>query len=163
MDISKIYVDMDGVLADFDEGLIRLCGIKPMPQGNQPVEYQEKMWAAMRDYGPFYDDLLPMKGAVEVFTSLYEKYGNKVEILTGVPKPHRGMNTATEDKTKWMKRYFNEHIVVNAVLRKDKVGFCKGKDYILIDDWNVNTDEWTEHGGTAIEFKNWKQIEKILL
>lgn len=37
MIINKIYVDMDGVLADFDDGLRRLCGIEPMPQGNQPA------------------------------------------------------------------------------------------------------------------------------
>ena len=32
MNIKKIYFDMDGVLADFDRGVIKLCGIEPMDQ-----------------------------------------------------------------------------------------------------------------------------------
>lgn len=161
--INKIYVDMDGVLADFDEGLKRLCGVEPMPQGNQPQEYQDKMWAAMRDYGNFYYDLYPMEGAVEVFTKLFEKYGDKLEVLTAIPKPHRGMDSAKDDKLKWMKKYFPGEIVVNIVFRAEKVKYCTGKDSILIDDWNVNTDEWAKNGGTAIEFKSWEQIREILL
>ena len=38
------------------------------------------------------------------YSQVYEKYGEKVEILTGVPKPKRGMHTAGEDKTKWAHR-----------------------------------------------------------
>jgi len=30
--VEKIFFDMDGVLADFDGGVTRLCGLKPLVQ-----------------------------------------------------------------------------------------------------------------------------------
>ena len=62
MTVKKIYIDMDGVLADFDRGLKEFCGLEPIRQKN---------------FGP---------GAKEMFDTLYEKYGDKVEILSAIPK-----------------------------------------------------------------------------
>ena len=31
--IEKIYFDMDGVLADFDGSVTKLCGLRPLAQG----------------------------------------------------------------------------------------------------------------------------------
>ena len=44
MTIRKIYLDMDGVLADFDSGVRELCGIEPPPQDErwQPGEQSAK-------------------------------------------------------------------------------------------------------------------------
>ena len=53
MDIKKIYIDMDGVLADFDGGLLEFLGIEPRPQEDQPEDYQIRMWQAIKDYGHF--------------------------------------------------------------------------------------------------------------
>ena len=32
MEVSRIYFDMDGVLADFDRGVRDLCGLEPVDQ-----------------------------------------------------------------------------------------------------------------------------------
>ena len=43
--IKKIYFDMDGVLADFDRGVTRLCGLKPLIQGDlRSNEDYDLMW-----------------------------------------------------------------------------------------------------------------------
>ena len=55
---------------------------------------------------------------------------------------------------------------MNIVYREEKKNFCKGKDWILIDDHPGNIASWREYGGTGIlhvsaeetmkEMKNWE-------
>ncbi|MCR5322814.1 MAG: hypothetical protein K6E85_06055 [Lachnospiraceae bacterium] len=149
MDIKKIYFDMDGVLADFDRGVIELCGLEPLSQGiSGPKE--ELMWGRIRDVGHFYDKLEIMPGAKEMFDIIYEKYGDVCEILPGIPKPKRGVTGADEDKIKWVRRLLSKDIKINVVLRENKPKYCTGKDCILIDDYKTNIREWEAAGGTGI-------------
>ncbi len=151
MVIQKIYIDMDGVLADFDDGIRRLCFMEPQPQNAiQSQEYEDEMWDRIRKVGHFYGKLQPMPGAVEMFKKLYETYGDKVEILTGIPKPERGIIDAASDKRKWVADLLSAQVVVHTVRRKDKKNYCKGKSYVLIDDYDKNTKEWDAMGGSVI-------------
>ena len=75
---------------------------------------------------------------------------NKCEILTGIPKPKRGITCAGEDKIKWVRRLLSKDIVVNIVLREEKPQFCKGEGCILIDDMERNIRDWNAEGGTGI-------------
>jgi sulfur relay (sulfurtransferase) DsrC/TusE family protein len=150
--IEKIYFDMDGVLADFNRGVHELCHMEPSNQEVQSKTADDEMWEAVRSVGHFYDKLEPMPGAVEMFALLHEKYGDKCEILTGIPKPHRGIITSREDKTSWAHRILSEDLVVNIVLREEKQNFAKGAGYILIDDLEKNIKEWVDAGGTGIRF-----------
>ena len=144
---------MDGVLADFDRGVIELCGLEPLDQGVSDSR-EERMWNGIREVGHFYDKLEIMPGAKEMFDELYEKYGDKCEILTGIPKPKRGITGAGEDKIKWVRRLLSENIKVNIVLREHKPRFCTGKDCILIDDFRKNIKEWEAAGGTGVLSRN---------
>ncbi|MBR1670802.1 MAG: hypothetical protein IJ695_08895 [Butyrivibrio sp.] len=147
----KIYFDMDGVLADFDGGVTELCGLKPLKQGeHRSKEEDDLMWERVRGVPHFYDRLEPMPGAVELFRELYERYGDKCEILTGIPKPKRGITTAGEDKIAWAHRLLTPELKVNIVYREEKKNFCTGKDSILIDDLKSNIDDWVNYGGTGI-------------
>lgn len=162
MEIKKIYIDMDGVLADFDEGLRQFFNMEPEPQGHQTDEGQGKMWEEIKEYGHFYFDLPPIEGAIEAFKLIYEKYGDACEILTGIPKEKRGIVHAKEDKVNWVRKYLSEDIKVNLVLRKEKQQFVTGKDCVLIDDYRINATEWTDAGGTAILFETWEDVlEKL--
>ena len=61
--IEKIYFDMDGVLADFDGGVTRLCGLRPILQGeHRTKEEDDLMWERIRKVSHFYDELDPMRG-----------------------------------------------------------------------------------------------------
>ena len=102
MDIKKIYFDMDGVLADFDRGVRELCGLESVPQDRERPGKDDAMWAAIRETGHFYDRLELMPGAKKMFDTVYGKYGERCEILTGIPKPRRGITTAGEDKISWV-------------------------------------------------------------
>ena len=155
MDIKKIYFDMDGVLADFDRGVKELCNMDPLPQSeDQPVGYDDELWSKVREAGHFYDKLEIIPGSKELFDYVYNKYGDKCEILTGVPKPRRGITTAGDDKISWVRRLLSKNIKVNIVWREDKPDYCTGKDCILIDDYELNIREWENCGGTGLLFSD---------
>lgn len=156
----KIYFDLDGVLADFNRGLRELCGIEPVTQGASNEAKDDELWKAVRETDHFYDRLKPVDGAVWFFRRLYEKYD--CEILTGVPKPKRGVVTASVDKIAWAHRVLDPKVKVNTVMREEKIGFCKGPNDILIDDYKKNVDEWNANGGTGILFTDVESAEKEL-
>lgn len=158
MQISKIYFDMDGVLADFDRGVLELCHMELCDQEDGDEERDKQLWAAVRDVGHFYDRLEPVPGAFELFNGLRKKYGDKVEILTAVPKPHRNIPTAGEDKINWARRLLSDDVKINIVLRAEKKNYCKDKSYILIDDFSWNIDEWETNGGTGVLFENAESV-----
>ena len=158
MEVEMIYFDMDGVLADFERGVKEICGIEPPPQPQDLSEEErmekkaadDQMWELIRQAGDFYYRLELMPGAKEMFDALYEKYGDKVEILTGVPKEKRHIDSAGDDKKKWVREKLSEDVVINIVHREDKVGYGKRKGRILIDDMALNITEWENAGGTGI-------------
>ena len=151
MTVGKIYFDMDGVLADFSKGVRELCGMEPSdPSGETDVAMDSEMWTRIREAEHFYNKLELMPGAKEMFDRLWEKYGDKCEILTGVPKPERGIPKAGDDKTAWVRRLLSKDIEVNIVRRAEKIGKCTGPETILIDDLEKTIREWREHGGTGI-------------
>ncbi|MBR3516736.1 MAG: hypothetical protein IKO10_10510 [Lachnospiraceae bacterium] len=81
------------------------------------------MWEKIREVGHFYDKLDPMPGAVELFNEIYDKYGDKCEILTGIPKPKRGILTAGDDKIAWAHRILSPTFKVNiAIFNFLKIG-----------------------------------------
>ncbi len=152
MNVEKIYFDMDGVLADFERGVKEICGLTPPSQNaehRQPGE-DDEMWAAIKACPHFYDQLEFMPGAKEMFDVIYEKYGDKCEILTGIPKPKRGIVNAASDKKKWVKRLLSEDLVVNIVFREEKPQYCHGEGCVLIDDMESNIRDWKAMGGTGI-------------
>ena len=151
MSVDMIYFDMDGVLADFDRGVRELCHMEAQPQnGKRSAKADDMMWDAIREIDHFYDRLELMPGAKEMFDVLYGKYGDRCEILTGIPRAERGLVTAAEDKINWTRRLLSEQVKVNAVLRRQKIGFCTGPEAILIDDRQKTIIEWRDQGGTAI-------------
>lgn len=168
---KKIYFDMDGVLADFERGVEELAGFKKQNQSAASANQDNSMWDAIKKVPHFYDKLELMPGAKELFDYIYTNYGDRCEVLTGIPKPKRGIATAAEDKIAWMHRVLAPNIKVNVVFKEEKKNYCMGSEYILIDDLDANINEWISNGGTGIchqsseetlrIFKNIEDIELI--
>lgn len=154
MKIKKIYFDLDGVLADFNRGVKELCGIEPVDQTASKPADDDRLFGAIRDTEHFYDRLEFVAGAKEMFMAIKDKYPGCCEILTGVPKPRRGITTAGTDKTNWVHRHFGEDIKVHIVFREEKKNYVTGTEDILIDDYEKNILEWKNSGGTGILFKS---------
>jgi len=143
---------MDGVLADFDRGVSELCGLVPqsLNSAHRSQEEDDRMWQQIKKIDHFYDKLELMPGAKTLFDMLYRQYGEKCEILTGIPKAKREIETAAEDKISWVHRLLAKDIKVNIVYREEKPKYCDGPEYILIDDMKKNVSEWNAMGGTGI-------------
>ncbi len=161
--IEKIFLDMDGVLADFNLGVSKLCGIESISQDalDRDPRADAAMWAKIREVEHFYDSLELMPGAKEMFDELYGKYGDRCEILTGIPRPQRGIQNAGEDKIKWVRRLLSEDIKINIVLRAEKPKYCTGKGCILIDDLKSNIRNWENAGGTGILHVNPEETMRL--
>lgn len=154
MTIKKIYFDMDGVLADFDNGLLAHGGELPSVQG------EENMWNTIRENEHFFDRLEPMPGAVEMFNTLSARYSGKCELLSAIPKPSKRVPGARADKTNWAKRFLGSDTVVNLVYRDEKKDYCTGREDILIDDYEKNIAEWENSGGIGILFTSAEEVLK---
>lgn len=133
----KIYVDMDGVLADYNKGVVELI----TPSFKKSMSH-------------FYGDLKMVDGAREMVDILMA-YGD-VEILTAIPAIGLGVKHAENDKKNWIKDRFGS-LPVHCVRRKDKKTYATA-DSILIDNEKRNIKEWTNAGGIGILFKSSKQV-----
>ncbi len=162
--VEKIYFDMDGVLANFDLGVKEICGMEAPDQNSKHKnpEYDDEMWKRVKQAGHFYDYLELLPGARKLFDYVYNRYGDRCEILSGIPKPRRGIDTAGEDKINWVRRLLSKDIKVNIVFREEKPNYCKGIGCVLIDDYTKNIREWEEMGGTGVLNENAaKTLEKL--
>jgi hypothetical protein len=140
----ELYVDMDGVLADFDVGVKNLTG--------KLIRQQSKkaMWEAIKaDHegeATFFRNLPPMKCALEMFESL-RRYNPKILTSTGHIHPE---GTAGQ-KRGWIAEHIGDDIEVITVRKSDmKAQWVTGALSVLIDDRSKSIDPWNEAGGTGI-------------
>lgn len=141
----KIYFDLDNTLADFDRGVREQCGV--------PHDAPEDVvFPAIKDTPGFFANLKPMPGAIALFRSVCAAFPGQVEVLSAAPKPKHGIVGAEKDKRTWVRKYLSPTVKTNIVLRREKRDYCTGPDCVLIDDFDMNIDEWREHGGIGILF-----------
>lgn len=144
----KIFVDLDGVLADFNAGMKKLVHGYDETKADSDPKMKKRMWAAVSKYskegGKVWGELPLMKDAMKLWEYV-SKYPN-TEILTATGNPIHG---AEEQKRDWVKRHFG-NVKVNVVrLSKDKALYAK-PNHILIDDREKSIIPWVEVGGIGI-------------
>lgn len=134
-----IFLDCDGVLADFDEAGRVLWGEEP--RAYEARVGSARFWQELEDRGDFYRTLPLMSDA----TALYEGVEHlNPTILTGCP---RG-NWAEAQKVDWAARHF-PGVPIITCRSSDKRAHAKPGD-VLIDDWPQHRHRWIEHGGVFI-------------
>lgn len=144
-----IYVDMDGVLADFIDGVNRLLGMDYSDEEYQTnPEYRTKMWKAVGKYskegGQLWSELNPMPDAKQLW-SYVEKYDP--EILTAAGNPEFG---AEAQKRQWVPWVMGSDITVHVVRKSaDKAQYATPNS-ILIDDQEKSIKPWIAAGGIGI-------------
>lgn len=145
--MNTLYLDMDGVVADFDEYAYRMLGVGPS-QGIYPND----KWQQLRTNGRLYRDLKKTSYADELVfqCSVFAKRNNfELKFLTAVPK-NNDIPWAFYDKVKWIENNgYGTIPVMFGPYSKDKHLHCKRGD-ILIDDRTSNIEEWIAAGGYGI-------------
>lgn len=148
--MTTLYLDMDGVVADFDEYAARTLGVPPS-EGIYPDEVWKKLAANER----IYRDLIKTPYADELIRQCVKfclKHDYEWAFLTAVPKGN-DIKWAFYDKMIWAQKYFPGIPVHFGPYSLDKWRHCRPGD-ILIDDRLSNIEQWRVAGGIAIHHTN---------
>lgn len=143
--MNTLYLDMDGVVADFNEYARVVHGFNPA------VEYPDHEWQKLAENKRLYRDLPKTPYAddlVEYCNRFANEHNMNFMFLTAVPKTNR-LHWAFYDKVLWVQRYFSFVPVHFGPFSERKQEHCAPND-ILIDDRPSNIDEWNNAGGYGI-------------
>lgn len=130
----KLYIDMDGTLA----------------------EWKVDGFPYLYDKGYFYN-LKPLNAVRRLLKVLYRSYD--VYILSAVLEDSL---YAGPEKLAWLQKHLpfieEDHILFNKN-GSSKAEFIKssenfGKHCILVDDYSANLSDWAANGGTSVKFLN---------
>lgn len=153
--MKTIYLDMDGVVADFN-AYAQMVLRKKETHHNWPHEE----WVKLRENPRLYRDLEKTPYAdllVNTCLQICHDRGWQLIFLTAVPNKN-DMHWAFYDKVMWVQKHFPTIPVHFGPFSKDKHVHAQPGD-ILIDDRTSNIREWTVAGGIGIYHTD---IEKTL-
>ena len=139
----RLYLDCDGVLADFDKGATALLGFPP--HAFEKRHGPGRFWARLASAPDFYFGLPLMPDAMELFGAV--RHLDPI-ILTGLP---RG-DWAADQKVRWAAQYFPGTKIITTMAR-DKRDHAKRGD-VLVDDQLKHRHLWEEVGGVFIHHRN---------
>lgn len=152
--INTIYLDMDGVLADFNLAARLLINASELEEHEafQKGSWKSEQWNKIKENPRFYSTL-PKTDFADELVSLARQFrdrlGWNLKILTAIPR-NNDMPWAFYDKILWQQKYFSDIPVMFGPYSKDKQLHCNTGD-ILIDDRKDNCDNWTKSFGISIK------------
>lgn len=134
-----IYLDLDGVMAHFDNGVKRITG-------KLPHELRKRdMWMAVKNDKTFFENLEYMPDALELWDYLNSLKNINLVILTGLP----GSNDGENQKRRWVAKMLSPTIDVIVLPSANKY-LHSGPRKVLIDDMTRNIESWVDAGGHGI-------------
>ena len=153
--MTKLYLDLDGVMADFDTFFVSEFGVAS-DKLDDPT-----LWKWINGHGSFFRNLPLCEGAIEFFEAV--KHLNPT-ILTACPKTN--YTVAATQKRQWVYEHLSQDVTVIPMLGgKNKAMFMHSPGDVLIDDFEKNCIPWREHGGVAIQHKDfvttWTALKPI--
>jgi|AACY02.14.fsa_nt_gi 5'(3')-deoxyribonucleotidase len=151
MGTPKIYLDMDGVLADFFSEYAKMAGVKSGQYREIPKDKVEATLDAM--VGTDFFARLPVFPSVPALLKLVLSYTDHYNICSS---PLRG-DFANSEKYKrvWIKDHLNpqpQDIIITA----NKSKYAKqadGTPNVLIDDRGINISGWIGAGGIGVKYQ----------
>jgi len=154
----QLFVDLDGVLADFEKGVRRITGKEPSEL------HPRRMWPAIAGTKGFYEHLDWMKDGKELWEAVS---GFKPVILTGLPMG----KWAEPQKRSWCERELGADIPVITGMSRQKAELAvswleehglSDKTPVLIDDRLKLQESWEAAGGIFILHLNTEgSLEKL--
>jgi len=141
--VRQLYLDCDGVLADFEHGATALLGMPPRAYHKR---YGLRLfWQKLARAPDFYFSLRLMDDALELFDAV--RHLDPV-ILTGLPLG----NWAAEQKVRWAARHFPGTRIITTMAR-DKRDHAREGD-VLVDDQLTHRHLWEEVGGIFVHHRS---------
>jgi hypothetical protein len=144
----NLFVDMDGVLADFAQHHQAVFGWRP-------DEEDEVDWAVVREVKDFHLNIPPMAD-LELLWGRIERYHPIV--LTGVPEQ---IGEAPADKRAWVSKHLGPEVEVRCGPSSKKWMHAQPGD-ILIDDTVKHRKHWVKAGGIWVTHRTAEGTVAIL-
>lgn len=139
----QLYLDCDGVLADFNKGATAVLGMHP--KAFEKRHGLGRFWAKLARAPDFYFGLPLLPDATELFEAV--RHLDPI-ILTGLPQG----NWAADQKIRWAARYFPGTRIITTMAR-DKRDHAREGD-VLVDDQLRHAHLWEEAGGIFVHHEN---------
>ena len=127
----QLFLDCDGVLADFDAGAKQVLGL--LPHAFEQRHGRREFWKRIARADEFYARLPLMPDARLLFDAV--AHLNPI-ILTGLPIG----DWAGPQKVRWAEEHFPGTPIITCMAR-DKFRHMKGPD-VLVDDRADHRDKW---------------------
>jgi hypothetical protein len=144
--MRQLYLDCDGVLADFDKGATAVLGLPPKAFTER--HGLGRFWQKLAQAPDFYFGLPLLDDAKELFDAV--RHLDPV-ILTGLP---RG-NWAAEQKVRWAAKHFPGTRIITTLARDKRDHASEGD--VLVDDQLRHSARWIEAGGVFIHHRSARQ------
>lgn len=152
--MRQLYLDQDGVLADFDRHYKETFGLEANKNLNNVS------WDLVRAVKDFYLYIPPMADLPDLWSYVTKHF--VPIILTGVPSSIK--EEASANKRAWVKRYLGSDIEVRCCLSREKYLHAQPGD-ILVDDWEKWKHLWLKADGIWITHtsaeETIKQLEQV--
>ena len=148
---TEIYVDMDGVLADFFGEWAKLMGVDSF----RDIKDAGPALAKIRATDNFWLRL-PVLPQAEQLLSLIKQVKGEYNICTS---PLADDPNCEQHKHEWIKKNLAFFPPKNIHITHNKPQFAKsqnGSANILIDDYGVNINAWEAAGGIGFKYKDHK-------
>lgn len=151
--MPTIYLDMDGVLADFNTAARKFLSASRQDErdAEQNGRWPSHQWQKLVDVPNFYRHLPKMPLANELVKLAYrfrDELGWEVRILTAIPTKNE-VPDVFQDKFDWMHEYYPGIRLCFGPYSSDKHKHARPGD-ILVDDRESNCREWTATGNPAV-------------
>lgn len=145
----RIYLDLDGVMADFDTHFIDYFGVDPQSLDDGV------MWKMINSYHDFYANLPLMQDALNLFNYLTSAGRPWSEVIILSACPRSNYKNAAMQKRAWVRQHLSDSITIMPMMGGvNKAMFMHEPGDILIDDMAKNCNAWEEVGGIAIVHQN---------
>jgi hypothetical protein len=132
----KLFLDLDGVLADFDRGVEAVTGRRP-----EELKLRD-MWRALAKAPDFYGTLEFMHDAEELWEFCRPF---RPTILTGLPFG----SWAPAQKERWVRRMLGADVPILTCMSRDKHNYS-APGHVLVDDRASARDAWERAGGVFV-------------
>jgi len=146
-----LFLDCDGVLADFDAGVRDLLGMDA--NRFEAKHGRGEFWKRLARHGNFYGDLEEMADAQVLFQAVKHL---KPTILTGLPLG----KWAAPQKERWAAKHFPGVPIITTMARQKHLHMEKGD--VLVDDRENHRRLWEDAGGIFIHHKSAEQSLRAL-
>jgi len=143
--IRQIFLDQDGVLADFESTCSRMLGLKVWNTDAGHTLYDEHKRELTAKH--MFRQMKPLPDAWKLVDYCMNS-GIHTEILTAAGTVNRTI--VVQDKIDWIREHIHPHWIVIPTFKGSQKASFAHKKAVLIDDRPRNIDCWVEAGGIGI-------------